>query len=348
MTYTVPQLSDLISAAESDISSRFPGGDSRLPVNVLSVLARVLAGAADGLYGYIGAVSQNMFYDTCDEASLARYAAIWGVNRVLPVAGTGIAPFTGFGAVDIPAGTLLARSDGVQYQTTADCVLAGGAGTAPIICLSVGSSTNTAAGSTLTLVSPIAGVSSSVILATAITGGADVETIDHWRSRLIERVQNPPMGGCQTDYVEWALDVAGVTRAWAIPYWQGGGTVGVTFMMDLRANPIPLAGDVANVQAFIEPLRPAGAVVTYFAPTPNPVNFTIHLNPDSTVMRAAVMAQLQALITRESTPGGTLLLTHQYAAIAAATGSGDFTLVGGSNVVAGAGCINTFGGITWA
>jgi uncharacterized phage protein gp47/JayE len=350
VNYPVPALADLISAVESDISTRLPGGDARLAANVLSVLARAQAGIANGLYGYISAVAANIPYDTCDEQTLARWASIWGVPRKLPTAASGTVPATGSATsnIDIPAGTLLARSDGVQYQTTADAILTGGAATLAIACLSVGSGTELAAGQTLSFVTPISGISSTVTVATAVVGGNDAETVEAWRGRLIARIQSPPMGGARSDYVAWALQVPGVTRAWAYASWMGGGTVGVTFMIDGRTDPVPLASDVAAVQAYIEPLRPAGAVVSYFAPTAQPLDLTIHLSPDSTAVRAAVQASIQSLISRECGPGTTLLLTHLEGAILTAVGSGDFTLSAPTADVAVAPAdIIVFGAITW-
>ena len=68
-----------------------------------------------------------------------------------------------------------------------------------------------------------------------VTGGTDAETDDQLRARILHRIQNPPMGGAQADYVTWALAVPGVTRAWAASE-QGIGTMTVRFLMDdLRA-----------------------------------------------------------------------------------------------------------------
>ncbi|XIX49979.1 baseplate J/gp47 family protein [Escherichia coli] len=58
----------------------------------------------------------------------------------------------------------------------------------------------------------------------------------------------PPFGGNQFDYVRWsalmsaALPVPGVFRT-----WKGGGTVGVTFVMDNRSNIFPQPADVERV-----------------------------------------------------------------------------------------------------
>jgi uncharacterized phage protein gp47/JayE len=64
------------------------------------------------------------------------------------------------------------------------------------------------------------------------TEGADIESQDDFLSRVIQAYQTTPAGGSQPDYVDWALAVAGVTRAWCVPRGYGAGTVVVLFMMD--------------------------------------------------------------------------------------------------------------------
>ena len=349
--YPVPALSDIITQIDSDIVSRDPDGASLLPTDPQFIVGRALAGAVNGLYGYITQVAEDIPYDTASEDIFARWAGIWNVPRKLPTPTILTVAFTGgTTTVDIPVDTVLARSDGVQYETTADLELTGGAGSTNVTCLSVGSATNMTVGQTLTLAEGITGVTSTATVTAVVQAGTDVETLDSWRGRLIARIQQPPMGGCLYDYVTWALQVPGVTRAWAYQGWQGQGTVGLTFMMDARANPIPQAADVTIMQNYVEPLRPAGCPVTYFAPTPVALNLTIHLNPNNATIQAAVQAQIQALITREAVPGGTLLLSHIWAAISAAAGSGenDFTMTSPTaNVTVAAGSILVFGAITW-
>ena len=51
-----------------------------------------------------------------------------------------------------------------------------------------------------------------------------------------------------------------------------GSTIGVWFLMDdTYANGIPQGADVDNVEAHIDELRPAGAIVAIAAPTAGPI-----------------------------------------------------------------------------
>jgi len=364
MPVTVPDLPTISQSAASAIATRLPGADATPPRSVLGVLAKVLSGAVDGLYGAIQTVAAEIIYDTASVEYLVRWAGIWGLTLEAPTPATGLVTFTGSATttVLVPEGTLLARSDGVQYLLTAAVTLVGGTGTGSVTCTSAGSVTNTPAGGTLNLASPVPGVASAVTVGSGgLAAGADLESPQSLLARLLLRIQQTPQGGSDADYVEWAPKVNGVTRTWVYRWWMGTGTVGLTFMMDGRVNPIPLGADVAAVQAQINALRPVAAPTFVFAPTAAPLNFTIHLNPDSAAIRAAITAQLASLIANQCTPGGTyevmgepvagglLYLTHIWASIAAAAGEVDFTLISPTaNITVPAGSITTMGAITWA
>lgn len=349
MSYARPSLSDLIEQLVRDLESRLPGADARLARSVLDVLARVDAGALYSLYGYVDFVSRQVIPDSAEAEYLERWAGVWGIARKPAAAATGKVAFTGAVGAVIPAGTVLGRSDGTQFALSADCTLITGSGSGTVTAALAGLASNTAAGATLTMVNPVAGVTSAATVGVAgLTGGSDIESDDDLRSRLLQRIQQPPMGGSKTDYVTWALKVPGVTRVWVYAGWQGLGTVGLTFVKDGQASIIPGGADVTAVQAAIDLVRPVTAAVTVFAPTAVPLNLTIHLNPDSTALRSAVQAQLAALISREAVPGGTLYLSHIRQVVANAVGNGDSVISApAADVTVAAGQMTTLGAITW-
>lgn len=355
MPFTRPSITDLVTQQSTDLGAGVAGVDPLLRRSLAKVLARVNAGGLHGLYGELDYLARQLFPDTAEEAYLDRWASIWKVLREQPTAAGGAVAFTGTAGLIVPAGTVLTRSDGVAFTVAADAALAGSPATVTgtVTATATGSAGNTDAGSILTMQSPIAGIASSATVgADGLGGGADVETDDGLRARLLDRIQQPPQGGASNDYVTWATGVAGVTRAWTLPKWLGAGTVGVTFVMDGRADIIPLGADVAAVQAAIEaPFnRPVTADVTVFAPTAVPLNPQIHLNPDSTAARTAVTAELAALVARESTgAGGTLYLSQIREAIGAAAGVTDYTLISPTaDVVTPAGQIVVPGTPTWS
>lgn len=348
MPYSRPSLPEIINRVRSDVISRL-AQDEVLRRSDAEVYARVVAGVTHALYGFVDWLSRQFIYDTAEDEILDRWASLWlTVPRKPAAPATGFANFTGSVGAVIPVGALLQALDGVQYQTTAGTTLTGTTAVLAVEAVVPAAAGNRAAGQTLTLATPIAGIQPAAV-ATALSGGADQEGNDALRARLIARVQTPPHGGARSDYVAWALEVPGVTRAWCYPLELGPGTVTVRFMRDDDAgSAIPDAGEVAAVLAHIDPLHPVTAALTVVAPVAAPLAFTIAVTPNTAAVKAAVQAELDDLIRREAEPGGTLLLSRIRAAISAAAGESNYVMtVPAADVVSATGNITTLGVITW-
>jgi uncharacterized phage protein gp47/JayE len=349
MAFNRPTLLDLINRTRNDIVSRLPDIDILRRHNA-EVYARSLSGAAHGLYGFIDWLSRQLIYDTAEGKWLERWASIWGITSKAAASASGSVTFTGSNGAVILSGTALAAYDGVLYETAAEGTIASGSAVVSVAAVSAGIAGNRAAGQTFTLQAPISGVSASAV-AGAMAGGADIENDDSLRSRLLTRIKQPPQGGSGADYVAWALEVPGVTRAWIYPLELGAGTVTVRFMMDgAYADGIPLVGDAAAVAAHIDPKRPVTAAVTVVAPVAVPLDFTITgLSPSTVAVKAAITLALADLIAREAIPGGTIYLSHIREAISGAAGEIDHVLTApAANVTNTTGNISTMGAITWA
>ena len=349
MPFSRPDLATLINRAEADIETRLPGADARLRRSNLNVLARVHSGAAHGLYGYLEWIARQVIIDTADGDMLERHASIWGVDRKAASPAIGNITVTGINGAIVPADSTLARSDGAQYTTDAEATISGGTATIAVTAVDGGQAGNASAASSLSFDTPIDGVSATATVAVGgLTGGADIEADEDLRARLLARIQQPPHGGASYDYVAWALEVPGVTRAWVYPAELGLGTVTVRFVRDDDASPIPDAGEVTAVQDYVDSVRPVTADVTVVAPIAVPLNFTIDLTPDTAAIRAAVEAELRDLLLREAEPGATILLSHIREAVSLASGENDHILtVPAANVTHAVGEMATFGTIIW-
>ena len=345
-----PSLTQLSQRIQQDFISRLDLVGGVLRRSVVAVMARVWAGATHEVYGYLDFLSRQVFPDTSELEYLERQGSLYGINRKAATFAVGNVTFAGNNDTLIPTGTLLQRSDGVRYETQADATIVAGIATVAVEALTAGESSNAAAGVSLSLVSPIIGVSSSAAVAAGgLTLGSDPESDEDLRTRIIERLRFAPQGGAAADYVAWAKEVAGVTRAWVFPAELGPGTVTVRFVRDDDVSIIPDGAEVTAVQQYIEVRRPVTAQVTVVAPTAVALNFTIDLTPDTTATRAAVEAELRDLLARdEIVPGGTILLSQLRTAIGIAEGVTDFNLtVPAANVMHTTGQMPVFGAITW-
>jgi len=349
MAFNRPTLSEIVERISSDISTRVLGSISALRRSVIKAMAAAFGGAVHSAYGYIQYISREAFVDTAQD-NLARWGSLWAVARNAATFADGQVEFSGTNGTILPALTQLQRSDGILYQVEADGTVTSGTVVVDVVCLTAGDTGNMLSGETLTIVTPIAGITSDgLVEPDGITGGSDVEGLEAWRERILAKIQNPPRGGNATDYEFWAKEITGVTRVWVYENYLGVGTVSVAFVRDNDTPTLfPSAGEIADVADYIETVRPLTADVTVFAPTDSPLNFTINISPDTAAIRAAVQAELEDLLLRVSEPGGTIYLSQIREAISSAAGEIDSDVtVPSADVVATAGQLKTMGTITW-
>lgn len=348
--FTRPTLTQIQEGIRDDINTRLIGAESRLRRSTLGVLAAVFAGSVHLLYGFISFIAKNVMIDTAQTAWLERHASIWGVTRKASAFASGTATVTGTDGTVLPTGAELQRADGVLFTVDTDGTIAGGTATVEISAQAAGTDGNTDAATKLNLVSPVVGLNTELTVAgTGVSGGVETESDDGLRARLLLRIQETPHGGVETDYEQWALEVSGVTRAWAFPNELGMGTVTVRFVMDDRAGTIiPDAGEIATVQTYIDTKRPVTATTTVVAPVLVPLAFTINVSPDTAAIRAAITAQLTDVLFRDGAPGDTIFLSRIEEAISLAAGEFHHTMtVPAANVTHTAGEMPSLGTITW-
>lgn len=354
MPFTRPTLAELIDRVRGDLRGRLEIGGPLLRRAMADVLGAVWAGAVHTLYGYLDWAVRQLFADTSEREQLLRQAATYGITPVPAEFATGNVTATGVDGSVIPVDTVLRLDAATAYRVTTGATIASGTATLAVEAALAGAAGNLPAGTALTFETQIAGVNATATVATGgITDGVDEEGTEEVRDRLLLRLQEPPEGGADQDYIGWALAVAGVTRAWTFPVELGLGTVVVRFVRDGDVSIFPDSTAVAAVQAAIDAKRPITAVATAAAPTNLAVAFTIHIVPDTADTRAAVTAELTDLLARDAEPGdgagrGTILLSAIRTAIGIAEGVTDYTLtVPSADVVPGVGQLPTVGTITW-
>lgn len=326
MPLSRPTLTELVSRTESEMISRIDGVTAVPRRSTLRVLARVFAGAAHGQYGYNESLAEQILVTTAAGLWLEEHAIKWGIARKAATPAAGNVEFTGQEGTVISSGTRVQNADGDEYTTDALTTITGGVATAAVTAREGGADTNLAAGATVTLVFPIVGVDNEATVDSGgLTGGADQESDDALRDRVLERIQDPPRGGSEADYVYWVKQVESVqaTRVWPISQHNGPGTVGVYFVMDNASPIIPSSANVVDVQAYIDTVRPVTAHPTVYAPTAADIYLDISLSPNISTVRDAVNDQLAALFIRRAEVNGTILLSHLNEAISVAAGEED-------------------------
>ena len=375
MPYSRPTLSDLRTMVAQDIQAELPGTDPLLRHSSLGIMGRVLAGLVNLFYGFLDWIAKQAVPFTATDEYLEGWAALKGVFREAATQASGTIVFSGsVGADPIAAGATLTRSDGVGAIVTVGGTVGSG-GTVTVTAEInadpsglTGAFGNCPAGTQFTLGSAIAGISSIGTAASAFTGGADLEGNDSLRSRMLLAYQTTPQGGAQTDYVEWAREVPGVTRAWCTPNGMGPGTVVLRFMMDVseaasggfpqgtngvaagETRDVAATGDQLAVANYIFPKQPVTALVYAVAPVANVVNFDISgLTGASAALQAAIAAAITGVFEQYGEPGGTVDVSYIESAIAAIAGTAGFVITSPAvNIVSPTGELPVLGTVTYA
>jgi len=317
MAFPIPDFEELRQRYLQEVLNQAPeaatGDDSDHFVR-----ASGIAAAVESLHQHVSWLSRQVFASTADVEYLEQLAGERGLPRKPAALATGSITISGTATTPVSAGMQWQAPNGALYQLTANATIGGG-GTVVVAAqaLVAGVGGNLAAATVLTQAAPIAGVTGAVIVSMA--DGEAAETDDSLRERLLERMRNAPAGGNAADYKRWALEVAGVDRAYVFGARRGLGTVDVAIMAPTG---LPGAGLIATASDYIQARRPVATDVLVLQP--DLVNVTVLATVTLSGVTLAV-AQAQAAASVASylaglVPGQTVFRSSLIAAIQNVTG----------------------------
>ncbi|MBV7262554.1 baseplate J/gp47 family protein [Photobacterium sp. WH24] len=357
MPYNAPSMAESIRQLEGDIALEL-GLESELPfICSERAIAFAVGAAKRDIHDHIDWLAKQIVPSSeSDEQTIVEKAAYEGVPRKLAKKASGPASIPASAAAVMPLDAVLKSDSGQRYVVTEAQLPENGAITFMVLAEQAGSAGNLAAGEVLTLVSPVPGVEAKAT-AGDISGGSDLEPVSELLGRLYFRKQNPPMGGALHDYIAWATEVGGVTRAWSYDMYQGGSTVGLTFVCDGEPDIIPTDNKITEVDTYIyrhaDPAtgelvgRPGGIELILFKLRLKTIQLSIDLTPDTGETRAAVVAQLKGLERAYAKPGSTILLSQVRTAIGTAQGVTDYQCTLNADITSAQDELITFGVPAW-
>jgi uncharacterized phage protein gp47/JayE len=329
MPWKTPTLKETRRLTRDYVLSQL-GAKVMIPNSALRIMSDTMAGLAHLTMLYLDWLAKQLMPDTAEKEWLDRHGNIWLVNadgstgRKSATYANGTVQFEGNVGVVAPVGTTMTGGNGVEYQTVTEAMIAsGGLGTAEAVALTAGAISNLPDGDTLGITPQITGITIATLLGD-MSGGVDTETDDQLRERVLFRIQNPPMGGSQADYVRWAMAVPGVTRAWAASE-IGPGSMTVRFLMD-DIYPdnygLPTAADIQVVSDYVNLKRPVTVYDCFvFAPVLLFYDITIrNLTTDTPTVRAHIEASIRDMEFVRSKPGQTMYRSWVDEAISQAVG----------------------------
>jgi len=315
-------LSELVQVVENQMATAFYGSGGVIRKRVINVLASIIGASLYMLTLVAKNIWKNRFVKTCDVDSLDGFGAEYCLPHKPPVYATGFVKVSveGSGSVNIPAGTFFVDSEvtKMEYQTIGDESVVNGS-EIRVVAAIAGSESNISSGTKLQFRdSTPDGASDEVeVVGDGIVGGRSVdvvidgetqqwgETPEEYRSRLQNRVQNPPQGGSKNDYRQWALRFNFVNEAYVVPHVPHVNSVVVALAnFANKSSPALTADQVEEVNGYInaEDRRYVTADVRVISVTSVPFKINATVAPYTDSVRESVNSALVAVL-RKIEPG---------------------------------------------
>lgn len=114
---------EVVARAKTDVQRAVPGSNPFLRNSWLAALITGYANRVFDFYLQLKEALRQSIPDTATGSFLVRWASIWGITRLAATGATGPVTFTGTAGSIVPAGTVLAASDGEEYETDADVTI---------------------------------------------------------------------------------------------------------------------------------------------------------------------------------------------------------------------------------
>lgn len=305
MAFSIPPIKDVVQRARNAFRAETPGTDAWVWPNNIYVSAKVIGGAVWEIFGRLKWMDRQRFALTADGYELERHGLDYGISRLPASYAQGSVIFvTDTWPLTVTVGTKVYRADGTVYTVTTakDIDKYTLAATVPVVADVAGKGGNTIYGTPMT--TNLSGITSVAVDDIGLGQGADEETDDKLRTRILHRKRFPPNGGSEQDYVGWGLSLPGVTRVFVKGNGYGRGTVAVWFLMDdTYPQGIPLQADVDAMQAYLDSVAPVTATVIVTAPIPDCMDIVVQgLTPDTQAVRESAAAELASFFKRTTQP----------------------------------------------
>lgn len=205
--------------------------------------------------------------------ALVTLAGIFGITKRAAVGAAGPVTITSTASVSIPTGFQCTSPDGQTYQVIAGATLASGE-SINVLATTAGAASNQLAGAVMTWDSAAIGslYPTAVVGAGGLTGGADTDTDEVLRTRLLNHLANPAVGGNASAVTGWAEESsASVEAAYCYPAARGPASYDVS-VTAAGGDRTLTAAALAPVEAYILARMPGQNSLNLTSVTPNPVD----------------------------------------------------------------------------
>ncbi len=247
----------------------------------IDIRMKLLAGEIFSGEAHLDFLKRQMFAKTATGEFLDNHAEDRGLSRKQAVKSSGLVAFRVNEArsedIIIPSGTIVSTSgsSSIRFITDSTEVLAAGSVRKSVHCIAerAGADGNVSAGTIDVMVSSVIGID-NIINTGAFSGGADRESDDELRERILDTYRNVSNGCNAAYYKKLAQNVDGVYSVKVVPRARGAGTVDVNIcgQGEMVSNTA-----VARVQALLNENRELNVDVRANAATEVIVSFGVNI-----------------------------------------------------------------------
>lgn len=245
------------------------------------------SGAVADLHAHILTVVNDIMPDKAGEATIERLGKIYGVPRkaASPASGEDAGKVKGANGSSWDTSDSLRSTSGLRFRPAASGTLGvSGAALVGVISLDVGPATRLKAGDVLTWEATPPGLENEVELQTDLsTGGEDKESLGAYRTRILDRIAQPAMGGNANDWEEWVVESASyIATGYIWPNRNGKGSVDVAGLRAGTGSARLLdASEQAILLAYVNTKRPVSARARVLDVLAEPLNVEVTVSPES-------------------------------------------------------------------
>lgn len=189
------------------------------------VECKVMAAMLYSLHLKANKIQNNVYPDLADEETLKRYGLAI-LNRYPSLATQGIYELSVTGTGTIGVDTQFVGNDDIKaagyiYTNDLETTITG-TGTILLRSLDAGVESRLYIGDKLTAVQPLSGITSEVVVTSIDTYPTAAETIEEYRSDVMNGIRLLSQGGSSADYILWCLEIPEVRAIYPYTLGQAG------------------------------------------------------------------------------------------------------------------------------
>jgi uncharacterized phage protein gp47/JayE len=289
-----------ISEIYNDMAAAFTA-ESGIAVHESGDMAlRLYASATEiySLYVYADWLMRMAFPQTAEGEYLDRHAESRGLKREGAAKAVGSIEFMLSAPLSqdltVPLGTVCLTATGLRFETTEEGIIPAGETSCTVgaRAADTGGAYNVPPGTVIYMALPPVGVS-ACSNSVAFSGGADRESDEKLRERILSSYKRLPNGANASFYEQEALNIPGVAAVNLFPRARGLGTLDIVAASDSGMPSEPL---LEEIRAQLNSLRELCVDICVSAPVAVPVDLSVEIEPGENHTPEETMASVSAAL----------------------------------------------------